>query len=333
MSLPTLAKTWHISANNTTTMQVNTITTCKNLWLNTKRALTGYAAIWPLGVPATPWTVVSSSNSIVANTSDNWNSVADLIGATNGNAHSWIVLKQTGIATNFQICLDFNETFNSGSIIVSENAGFTGGSTTNRPTATDEQVLINAAAVWGDSTNAQAQLDVWMASDGSQTRVAYFRGGFALSFMMFDKPAYPVSGWTRPWYAFARAGYSGGNVNTYSNLLNNSTSGFASRGSGAFTGFATGEGGQGTNQVLAGFSGLGDVANSFSAEYHLFPIGYASITTNNKGRHGMFVDAWWKPMGMSNADSFPVSSATKQFVVVGDIILPWIGDSTSLLTS
>ena len=56
----------------------------------------------------------------------------------------------------------------------------------------------------------------------------------------------------------------------------------------------------------------------------------SSKTVGSKGRHGSLFDIWWKPVGLMNGHTFPNSATTKQFVVVGHLILPWKGDGTQM---
>jgi hypothetical protein len=55
----------------------------------------------PVVTSSASWTVIASSNGIVANTSDNWNGLSDITSADAGVAHSWIVLQSpTGMLPN-----------------------------------------------------------------------------------------------------------------------------------------------------------------------------------------------------------------------------------------
>ena len=128
MALPTLEKTWQILPNQ----QVGVITgglqeAVKYMLLGVKDRL--------IGVTLGAWTVVGSSDSSSANLSgtDLWVDKDDLVWNTAGNAHSWMVLRNTAIATNFEICIDLSQAasdFDNLTFVYSHTAGFTGGSIT-----------------------------------------------------------------------------------------------------------------------------------------------------------------------------------------------------------
>ena len=69
------------------------------MWLHVKNSF--------LNVASGAMTCLGSSNSLVAalDTVDRWQSAADLVWGVTG-VRSWIVLKQPGIAPNFQICFE-----------------------------------------------------------------------------------------------------------------------------------------------------------------------------------------------------------------------------------
>jgi len=146
MALPTLEKTWQILPNQ----QVGVITgglqeAVKYMLLGVKDRL--------VDVPLGAWTVVGSSDSSSANLTgtDLWVDKDDLVWDTAGNAHSWMVLRNTAIATNFEICIDLSQAasdFDNLTFVYSHTAGFTGGTITARPTATDEFV-VGSATDWG----------------------------------------------------------------------------------------------------------------------------------------------------------------------------------------
>jgi hypothetical protein len=337
MALPSLSKVWHITANNTLVPQGSAIAMARLYMLRLKQILTGSNSLtWSGGPPPAPFTVVGSSNGVTAGMDgvDRWNSTSDIVGSSSGGARSWIVLRSTSIAENFQVLLHCNDNsivWGTPIVAVSENAGFTGGSTTAPPTATDSQVLMNSTYITSPN-DQQRQLHGWISSDGQCVRIVEMQLGWTQAFWLFDKPNNPVAGWPRPW--IARVVNASGSSSASSNLSmaysQFYSAGFVARGNGPFTAFGTGEG---SNNLWAANSTLSSVANSFSGERPLWPMGLASTTANNIGRHGTVADLWWKPMGMVNGDSFPAAVETKQFVCVGDIVLPWTGDSTSFLSS
>ena len=127
---------------------------------------------------STPWTMRYSCNSVTAGAAgdgvDRITTNANLVWASAGSAHSWIVLRQTGIATNFELLLSCENAHASGTtlmIVVSPAAGFTGGTTTARPTATDEVVLNAAAVAWAASAVTALRWHLQQSTDGQCTRI------------------------------------------------------------------------------------------------------------------------------------------------------------------
>ncbi len=321
MGLPTLVKTWQFAVNQTVAAQGSGVATDQAILYAVKNILSGFGTL--------PWTVRGSSNSSAAamDATDRWTSAAAVVKA--GGAHSWIVLRQTGIATNFELCLDCNSgAGGSITVVISPSAGFTGGSTTARPTATDEIVLINSTT-WCSGQDVQHQIHAMQSTDGQCTRLQIWRGGTnQCTFWLFDKPNNPPAGWTNPSVSIA-LGTSSGIVSSYSNLQGSSN--FRGRGSATFNMFATGENAQavGNSIVAADASlGLGSVPNDFDAAWPFYPIGIGSSQASHRGRHGSLFDLWWRPNAVNDADTFPNNAATRQFVAMANLIHPWVGDST-----
>lgn len=316
MTLPTLAKTWQFSTvafNLAIPAQGSAGATNKRIMRTLKNALIGF--------PSNPWTVVSSSNSIVANSSDNWNSDADIVNS--GGAHSWIVLEQAGINGNFQVCIDCNNataSFQIATIVISNNAGFTGGSTSARPTATDETVIINIGNWTGISTDIASRLSVMQSSDGECTRIYLAASGTSRMLCIFDKPAQPVTGWVNPSYTLWILDPTFANMfsNYNGKMRHSSTNGNAVM---TTEGYGTVMGTQDT--------AWGNIPNEISSEWNMFTVGIASNTVGCRGRHGYLYDLWTGSASIATGDSYP-GDASNQFAQFGTIILPWNGGAINL---
>lgn len=201
MGVPTISKTWQFSINN---RYATSATVTRDALLGIKNLLLGFAS--------NPWTVYSSCNSVSAGTDgdlvDRWSTSANLVYvSTAGSAHSWIVLKQAGILSNFQICIDLVTTgggatdYGKANIYVSPSAGFAGGTTTNRPTATDE-AEITPIAQWGFSITAVPWIiHAVQSTDGQCTRIYGFQNGFNSSLWILDKIQNARAAITEPFIA------------------------------------------------------------------------------------------------------------------------------------
>lgn len=316
MSLPVLAKTWQFNKNQAITAQGTSLATSRLLMRTLKNGLIGFALL--------AWAVQGSSNSVTAAMDgvDRWAADTDLVWAA--GAHSWIVLRQTGIATNYEICIDLNtSTDTNATIVVSPSAGFTGGTTGARPTATDEIVIVNTQN-WGSRGNFDHKLTQLQSSDGECTRVVIYSGNICTLFTILDKPANPVTGWTTPSLSAWQA----------SNATDRATVAIwlkATAGSEPLWGRHSGTNFRGDVTCEWGISNnlseLITVANQISSEWQMLPVGFVSNTATRIGRHGSFYDLWLGQTAVSDADTYP-ADGTMQFVEVGDFILPWNGPPT-----
>jgi hypothetical protein len=320
MALPTLAKTWQFDINQTITAQGSATATGKAIIFALKESLIGFAQ--------NPWTVRGSSNSVAAglDSVDRWASTANIVNSSSD--HSWIVLRQTGIASNYEVCLDFNSVGNNMTVAVSASAGFTGGTISARPTATDEAILVNTNA-YMSGVDTTHQLHVMQSTDGACTRVIVWRGSTNLcTFMLFDKAVNTVTGWTNPCLSIMQAITSDKAI-TYANLLAGSNS--YGRYSGNFTALWTCE--SNGSSIFPELTNIGTITNSIDNAWSFFPIGIASTTINNRGRHGSIADLWWKPISVSDGDTFPNDANNRQFVAFGPLIFPWTnGSDVPLIT-
>jgi len=77
-----------------------------------------------------------------------------------------------------------------------------------------------------------------------------------------------------------------------------------------------------------GSAALGEniiVPNELSGEWPLAPVGIAVNTPQYRGRMGMLPDIWWSSTALSAGHTFP-NSTSRDFIQVGDLVLPWNGD-------
>lgn len=269
--------------------------------------------------------------SAALDTVDRWTLRQDLVRPKNNSAHAWIVLRQTGIATNFEICLDLVSTTNFNlNFVVSYSAGFTGGSATARPTATDEAVVLSAPYGYSGAAVAYA-LHAMQSTDGKCTRIIVYRGTTnQCTFWLIDVPQFPVAGWTNPSIICCLAA-QGGFANSYTTLADDDTSQTVGRVNGTPIAFHWGgESAGGT--ILAQLTNVGSVVNEISLVNSMFPIPMFSNRFEVRGRHGALFDIWWRSSSVAaDATTFPNNAATRQFATLGNLVIPWTGDATDPL--
>lgn len=328
--LPTLSRTWRFQVNQAVAGGGTGTATCQNLMFAIKQSLIG-AGAWTdstgAGAAAAGNFVVDySCNSVSAGAkgdgSDKWLAAANCVWANAGTAHSWIVLKQAGIGATFELLISLEPGIVDDANFYISTIGFTGGTTLARPTATDEVPLRNpAGANWGgvNALGVASTLHVMNSTDGKSNRVLVCRNGVAPAMWLIELPSQSLSGWANPAFGMVLGDGTGAPVTSQSVYGNVSNLAAAfGRTAQNFAAFLTLEGDQlhgilGANQV---------VANDMGGGWALYPVGFYSITPNSRGRDGALADIWFGSTALVDSDTFP-AAGTNNFVVFGDMILPW----------
>ena len=335
MTNPTIQKTWEFQVNNLTlgtlALSAGANEDRREVLFNIKEALVNNGTT----TFTAPWTVQLSSNASTAGAADNWTTASDLTWRDDdtSNAFSWIVLRQTGISTTFELLITCEEDFTSadGARIGAwvAQAGFTGGSTTARPTATDEREIRNSTSsgFWGTgfdgSPNVNIRWHLMMSSDGQCTRILLFMDGIVTGLWLFDVPDNPVTGWSNPYVA---AIYGENNFNT--NVTSYETWCEGDTMKGRFSGtdttmYLTSEGIN--NSLIGEFLYANQLDNTWPAS----EMALASKTSTFMGINGTMFDLWWGtgfPASEGTGRYYP-EAGTKLYVQVKDMIFPWDGSS------
>lgn len=326
-TLPSLSKTWRFQVNAATAAGGSGLAACQNLMWAIKEALIGNGA-WTdsTGAGAASsgnWTVVSSSDSVTADGTDRWAAATNLIWAAAGVAHSWIVLKQTGIGANFQILIDLvNATPSNAYIAVSPSAGFTGGTIQNAPTATDEVRLLSTSTWGGINAATASTLHVLRSTTGACNRVLICRGGFNVGYWCIDALASAEpAGWTVPFMAMVSGNAaSAASQSVYATIGAAGTSAIGYSYRNGYIATCT-IGSEYSRQF--GYMGQQTVANDIGASWYIGDMFVYSETPNNKGYLGKMFDQWWTSATLADSDTFPVAGPTRNFCVFGDTVQPW----------
>lgn len=340
MPLPTLDKTYQFArASAASTVNVSYTGSSS---INDHRAFLFQIVGDLINFPLSPWTVSGSSNSSTAGMDgvNRWAATANIVFATSaGTAHSWIVLRQTGIAAKCEICIDLISpagVSNAGgsymAIAVSPSAGFgadnggTNGSATTRPTAVDEFIATTTAQVdflngGTSSVITSFVTNVIMSTDGQVTRIfVRIPGSRWCAYFCIEKPKSPLTQWTDAIVARWHSVPSG-EVMTYANwnvapsLLYTRTP----AGDRASL-FITCEG---FNGAAAGAANI-LVRNDLNNEWEMYPAGLASLDAGFTGRHGRLFDYYWISSAHIAGTYFP-ADGTRQWIAVGTSAQPWNG--------
>ena len=318
MALPTLVRTWQTNCNNAQLALGSALADNRGLLISIKNALLGFAS--------NPWTVRYSCNSTTAGTAgdgvDRWGSTAaNLVWNAAGSAHSWFVMQQSGVAAGFQVLWSLENSSPNGSVmsvVVSPSAGFTGGTTTARPTATDEIVVLAAAGVWGGAgtIDQSARWSVEQSTDGAGTRIIVCTAGATTTVALFEVPANVATGWSNP-TAFSWLNSSGGlgGFQTYGSLK--------TRVGALAANLALACEGTAANVHGPADIAFGNLANEVSGEWPMWPIGVDCNTVGARGRLATLVDLWYGSSNVTSGDSYPATGTTGQFAQFGNLIIPW----------
>ena len=367
MSLPVLSKNWNFLPNQLLTETLHGPIR-KALMFDIVNVMTGSAPLSGDSFVASGggtagniqfWEVVSSSNgTAVATGSLNWSVASDCVWATKNNPHSWVVLKQSdffGAADHLEICINLSSN-NDGAIgcYATRNDGvnfngFSGGTTTNRPTAADGEMLIledgsttaNTGGWMGSdgSTVDARRYSVSVSDDGYEWRISMFTGGVNVAMWVIGQPLNPptldvtgAAGWDFPVLAMVYA------------LDNDTTNIFrisqlTSITSGKFP-IAQLSAGESYKASMGGKSIGGDLwvtrqpagGNAFDARRDLEDMDVILLDSVYYGRMGWIKDFWWANGDDLTGDGYPADGTVK-FAKVSEAVMPWIGDSTLLLTS
>ena len=309
---------WFISSNN------------KVLLYELKALMVGFAT--------NPWVVTGSSDSVTAGMDavDRWTDSTKIVNAT--GAHSWIVLQQTGLAANFELCIDcrFTDTWNLQ--VLWATSGFSGGSTTARPTASGEVTLYTSSGTTNNfswktvATNTvHFKLFGWQSTDGQCTRiVAYQETGIPVFWFFADRIKNPLAGHTDPFYV---SGFRGENSPTTSKMtiarFTDSDRLQSRQSSTVLTAYLSGEGA--IAGLLAEYTAW-DKRNDINNQIMVCPIGVVSGTTGGRGHLGQVYDMWWGPRNVvygGLGDATWPNDGSRKYWEVGEILLPWDGLNTS----
>jgi len=390
MTLPTIEKTWQFNVNRNIGALGTNLAVNKQLLLDMKNMLiaTGSLGTWTNAsgatiTPANPWTVRYSCNGTTAGSVgdgvDRWQSTSDMnpgqmtgVTSLTTTARSWIVLKNTTLDSggNFQVLFDWMSDTNQGvsqwfdygscTIYVSRTAGFTGGTTTTRPSATDEvfcgsgftattQVNTNFVAygtycpIFGDFGSITPggtglftggyTLHCLTAADGTSYRLIVSRGSAVSFILAFEKLSNGnSSAWATPNFIIHASAQMGDPTTNSGTSIGNSDALYTAckqpymvtalaPGGGKYKCYLSTEALEG--QFMPQKFGL----NAISNQYLLAQIDLMSLDTGFLGRQGYVTDLW---MGTTPPGSTMPPGGPNNYAQFGSFVVPW--NTTNPLT-
>jgi hypothetical protein len=280
-----LNKTWeritNIATGTTITMSV------ANCLIAAKNAM----------VASGHWVVLASSDRVnvgVPGAQDLWVDSTDLVGATAGTAHSWIVLGNDSIESGFAICIDcINSDLRSNAIYCTHQGYNTDGTIQNRPTAVGSECTVHSGVWWNQSvTSATIRVIVLTSSDGQCTRIIWvyttsYNG--ASKVWIFDRIKNPPSWLTHPYIAAAPLYGATATIASYINFLGTNMA-YVYHTKPVTIAY----GSIGIVGAL-GNTALGRLADPISGSIPITPIFLVSTETTVPGFFGELYDLYWLP--------------------------------------
>lgn len=270
------------------------------------------------GTFTTPAQIIQTCNAVTVSSSDNLFSITDFVWGSSGTI-TWFTMKFPGLGTNYQVCFSCSGSSSRNAMVVaiSPSAGFTGGTTSARPTATDEVVI---ASTWAPASwlSLSSLVHIMQSSDGKAIRVIVNNNGLTNVFMMFDTVGNTDTWWTIPVVAVVKGG--GTNQIDYGSFYN--IPGLKSYASGAISLYL------GTLSWAAQAAGVRiTTSNSRTSKYIVTEMGVASETASPAtfGVHGKMVDLWWGPSAGTVEGQTAPEDGSYQYVQFGHMVFPWNG--------
>jgi hypothetical protein len=316
MALPTLAKSYNFNLNGALSSSYPTF------WYQFKEALKGFSPGWTVA-GSCKYTASGGMDAV-----DRWNSPTDVVYSGGSTQGSWVVLANAALGGLQLLVHPENNNYGSPSNVtmaVSPGGLYTGGDAYNLPSASDAiSLLYDVPFLVDGSTNPSARIHAMMSTDGEKTRIITTGLGASRNLFMFEKAVDPVPGWTNPWVAVAIAYTAINQGMVYGNLANATSYTRGKAGSTVMPLYWTAEGwkfdatGSAAGQRMTWQNDLD------SNGWPIAPIGLACETIGVRGRHGRLTDVWWGSTAIADGDHYP-DTLPRQFVHVGDLVLPWNG--------
>jgi hypothetical protein len=303
--------------------KANQVITAQGTMLATHRALVLAIKNSILTVPGC--TIKGSSNSVAAGMDgvDRWTTGANLVWGPNASPFSWIVFKFANMG-GAELLLRLPTEANGASVsaAMSKTAGYTGGTISAEPTATDAINIIFGNNLIS-SADGHYALHVPVANDGDQFTILYLRSGLCYGFMQFGMllPDVPTA-WSPsdlPVFAFWSAQPASAGAALWTNLGNASP--FRSKQAGTLIGtaYASCEGWQapagGTPSQLG-------VVNTFDGKWPMYPSSIVSESATRIGKLGTWTDVAFVDSFLANG-SIVIAPDGEYWAVFDDIAIPW----------
>lgn len=335
MSAVVKAKTWiHTGSAGSTVNVSNTPSAVsgadqQNMLLLFNSRLLGFT-----GAGGNKPVLIKSCNGSTTSSSDTWSTPSDIVFNSGGSAHSY---QQYSFPGMFGLqCLVTCDNPNKDFLHVQWSlAGFTGGTTTANPTATDVMDDF-VAGIWLAglaNPNSQYRMHMALTDDGQQFRCVFHRNNIVMASFLAGRMADPRSGWTNP-VVFRMNTNAGSIVSTAvqetETFTNNAGFWRGYNPSGSPITFLTIAPNVAQSGVL--FTRRYDAANDADSAFDGVPVQLWSDSTP-KGAMGQIQDFYLTQRAAVDGDTGQKSPNTPllDWMVAGDTLFPWNLTDTPLV--
>ena len=324
MALPTLEKTWEVSLNNQMGGS-NSDADHRTALLHIYDTL--------LGFTNNPWTLAGSCDGVTSGyPGPGWQDTSDIVASYSSAPRSWVVLQRPNSAGQLMIWLDTDSSasyeFNCCRWEFSPSGGYSGGGTTTKPAATDEQILNTGASAvtwYTGQTSAGRGLAIHYrhSTDGKHTYVFLCSIGICNNAILITTPEDAPSGWALPHLAAMSndTGVDSENATFGTYYSQQVFKGVASAGGTAMA----------ASMILPAYDGSVMTSElkypsdlETSGAYYMTPIYLGATTGGAQGLLGRLPDIWTGSTERKSGDTYP-GDGTKTFAQIGNFVVPWNG--------
>jgi hypothetical protein len=306
MTLPIATRLWDIEPNLTVAQQGSSGATNKLMTRQIKNALIAH------GGATTDYSCDAVVAGVKGDGVDRWDADADIVGNAGAVAHSWYVLTLHGGALG-QLLIDKDSNSDGGGgapgSVYHSMAGFTGGTTTARPTATDEREITSGGNMWTTS-NGSFTYHVWRvdAVGSESVRFAAIHSTVSAGpdvLFCVEQARDAPAGWTPDIIAEWR----GGGAGSAGDRGNWTAAGWQARIAG-------------TNRTLVAVGDTPPAGTDLDGDQLLAPTGLNNVTV---GRLGFVEDWFFVDDGFTNLRTLSDENGVRGWIALDEVVWPWDG--------
>jgi len=267
--------------------------------------------------PLNPLTVVACSDAVTAGATYTWVDNSDIVASTSSN-RSWIVM---GHPSGMQFCIAFDQANNqSATCKFSMAAGFTGGTVSARPTATDE-VGLAAANNWFCGANfGRCKLILLHSTDGKVTYLFIMRQGIILSAWLMGEAMPQHGSWSPATFGTIEGSNSLASSQLNDGIRFNTLDRIAAyAASGQMFLRTTSHASTHTRMELKQ-----PYREALSGKWPVWSMGLACVNSPRRGKHGRLPDFFRIPTGIPPGWIFPSDDGERALMAIGiGYAIPW----------